>query len=59
MSICPVCKRDWEDGCEQDVAIHKRGKCIACIITAGEHIQVEPYEFPATSEQPNPEQEKK
>ncbi len=43
--ICPVCERVWPEGCEQAIAVEKRGKCICCIAKAGERIETDPYEF--------------
>lgn len=44
---CEHCERVWPRGCEQAVAIRKRGKCICCIVKLGERIEMDPYEFPA------------
>jgi hypothetical protein len=44
---CAVCKREWPKGCEQTVAIRKRGKCIVCLIELREPFSMEPYEFPS------------
>ena len=49
--ICPQCKREWPEDCEQGRAVILRDKCIVCIIKDGEHItgaryfDYEPYEF--------------
>ena len=44
---CPVCAHDWPAGCEQAVAIRKRGRCIVCLVARGEHFSMYPYEFPS------------
>ena len=44
---CDRCGHDWPAGCEQAVAIRKRGKCIVCLIALGEHFSMAPYEFPS------------
>lgn len=43
---CDLCEREWPAGCEQAVAIRKRGKCIVCLVALGEHFSMDPYEFP-------------
>lgn len=43
---CPVCKCSWYNSpCEQEIAILKRGKCISCLVEAGETYCMDPYEF--------------
>jgi hypothetical protein len=42
---CPRCKKLWPEGCEQAIAVMKRGVCISCLTKAGECICMEPYEF--------------
>ena len=44
---CDRCGCDWPAGCEQAVAIRKRGKCIVCLVAMGEHFSMDPYEFPS------------
>ena len=44
---CDQCDRYWPAGCEQAVAIRKRGKCIVCLVEFGEHFSMDPYEFPS------------
>lgn len=44
---CDLCEREWPAGCEQAVAIRKRGKCIVCLVALGEHFSMDPYEFPS------------
>ena len=48
---CPVCKRKWPTGCEQAIAVEKRGKCIVCLIANDEHIEMNPYEFQTEKEE--------
>jgi len=42
---CPKCDRKWETPSEQQVAITKRGKCMACIVQDKETFDMNPYEF--------------
>ena len=42
---CPVCDREWPHGCEQWVAVTKRGKCIVCLVKSKETWESDPYEF--------------
>lgn len=42
---CGTCEREWPVGCEQAVAIRKRGCCIVCLIAQGAHFSMDPYEF--------------
>lgn len=42
---CPVCSREWPHGCEQWVAVAKRGKCIVCLVAAKETWESDPYDF--------------
>lgn len=44
---CPVCDRQWPERSEQGLAVQKRGKCIICIVEAGQNICMDPYEFGA------------
>jgi hypothetical protein len=46
---CPFCKQVFLVPSDQDIAIQKRGKCIGCLIIAGEPIDMEPYEFECNS----------
>lgn len=55
MSVrCPKCNHEWEEGCEQEVAIRKRGKCIGCVVDAKERIEMEPYEFAVQPKEATP-----
>ena len=52
---CPTCSREWPAGCEQAVAIRKRGECIVCLIAHGEKWCKDPYEFDSEADySPNP-----
>ena len=42
---CPKCHLNWVKGCEQAIAIRKRGKCIACLVSDREEFCMDPYEF--------------